>query len=118
MQFATYSCDSATGDLFENGRLVGKLITPNSGAWWGLIEAAKEAPLLQKSWEGMVAERNALLVTQRQTEAERDELLGALAGMYRIHGGPPCSEEDVLDHAAVVKRAETIMLRFLPKEAV
>ena len=36
----TWSCDSATGTLYENGEPVGKLITGNSGAWLRLIEQA------------------------------------------------------------------------------
>lgn len=42
--FSNFSCDQATGDLFENGIPVGVLITGRSGAWWRLIAQAQAAP--------------------------------------------------------------------------
>lgn len=42
-RMSTYSCDAATGDLYEGPDLVGKLVTVNSGAWCRLIDQANRA---------------------------------------------------------------------------
>lgn len=43
-----WTCDSATGCLYENGVTAGKLITGNSGAWLRLItEANHRAELVE-----------------------------------------------------------------------